>query len=262
MKLWNASEQVSKRSEGISQKDSPGRPGEEPDEPSGETAVPDGVHSTQEGPRGVTSDVGSGTNAPSRDRPPGGHLGDREESRGVEGVRDRDKVVDRAEYDWIRPRCEEDERGGDANPPSRDRGPGGQLGEQVESGANEGGRERQNDGDGGQTDEGRGGKDGATSGARRNPKRVETTPLAGGKPGQHGRRKRGTADIPEASTPPTIDPRRPTDHPNPPRCRGRLKRRSTRVSTSGGPTRSHGRAKAALGGSDASYMMYMDRRWW
>ena len=81
MKLQNTSKQVSKRSEGISQKHSPGRPAEEPDEPSGETAVPDGVHSTHEGPRGVTSDVGGGTNAPSRDRPPGGHLGDQEEPR-------------------------------------------------------------------------------------------------------------------------------------------------------------------------------------
>ena len=40
MKLQNTMKQVSKHSEGISQKDSPGRPGEEPEEPGGETAIP------------------------------------------------------------------------------------------------------------------------------------------------------------------------------------------------------------------------------
>ena len=172
-----------------------------------------------------------GTNAPSGDTGPGGHRGEEESSRGVEGESDRVKVVDRAGYDGNHPRCEENERGGDANPPSRDNRPGGHSGERDELGDVEGDRERQSDGDGDDMDGRPGGKDGATSGARRDSKRVKTTPLAGGKPGQYRRRKRGIADVPEASTPPTIDPRRATDQPNPPRRRGRLKTRPRRIST-------------------------------
>ena len=153
------------------------------------------------------------------------------ESRGIEGVRDRDKVVDRAEYDWIRPRCEKNERGGDANPPSRDRGPGGRLGERDGLGDVEDDLERWSDGEGDEMDGKPGGKDGAMSGARRDSKRVDTTPLTAGEMGQYGRRKRGTADVPEPATPPSIDPRRPTDHPNPPRRRGRLKMNPSEVST-------------------------------
>ena len=150
---------------------------------------------------------------------------------GVERRRGRSGPRKRCRPRRIRWEPSQEQGDGDANPPGRDRGPGGQLGEQVESGANEGGRERQNDGDGGQTDKGPGGKDGATSGARRDSKRVDTTPLTAGKPGQRGRRKRETADVPEASTPPTIDPRRSTDHLNPPRRRGRLKTRARSIST-------------------------------
>ena len=177
-KLRETSKQVSKRSEGSSQKNSPGRPGEEPEEPGGETAVPGDAYTYQEGPRGDASDDG-----------------------------------------------------GDANPPSRDRGPGGRLGERDELGDVEGDLERQSDGDGDGMEGRRGSKDGATSGARRDSKRVETRPLAEDETDQHGQRKRTTGDAPRPSTPPTIDPRRPTDHPNPPRRRGRLKTRPRRIST-------------------------------
>jgi hypothetical protein len=160
------------------------------------------------------------------------------------------------------PRCKANGGGGETSAPRRDRGPGGRLGEQGKSGDVEEDRERQSDGNGDQECERRGGKDGATSGARRDSKRVETTPLAEHETDQHGRRKRRTADVPRPSTPHPMDHRHPTDQPNPPRRRGRLKTRSRRVSTPGRPTRSHGRVKAVSGGSDASYMMYMDRRWW
>ena len=230
-KLRETSEREQGRSKPKDEANSPGRPGEEPGEPVGETAAVDDAHTYQEGPRGDTSDGSGGTNTPSRDRPPGGHLDDQEESRGVEGVRGRHKVVDRAEYDRIRPRSDRNERDVEPNPPGRDRGPGGDPGERDESGGDEGDRERQSDGDSDEMEGRRGGKDGATSGARRDSKRVDTTPLTAGEPGQHGRRKRRTTSAPEPATPPSIDPRRPTDHPNPPRRRGRLKTRPRRIST-------------------------------
>ena len=261
-KLREASERVSERSEDDSEKYSPGRPGEEPDEPDGETVVPGDVHSTREGPIGVTSDVGGGMNAPSRDTCPGGHRGEDASSRGVEGVRDRANVVDRAGYDGKNPRSEENERDGGTDARTRETGPLGHRGEQVELGGDEGDLERQSCGDGDDTDGRRGIKDGATSGTRRDSKRVETGQLAEDETSQHEQRERKAAHVPRPSTPPNIDPRRPIDHPNPPRRRGRLKSRPTRVSNPRRPTRSHGRVKAGSGGSDASHMLYMDRRWW
>ena len=231
MKLRNTSKRVSKRSKRRVDEDSPGRPGEEPEELSGETAVPGGVHTHQEGPRGDPSDVGGGTNAPSGDTGPGGHRGEEESSRGVEVVRDRKSIVDGAGYDRIRPVGNRNERGGDAKTPSRDRGPGGHRGKQGESGDVDGDRERQSDGERDEMDGRRGGMDGATSGARCESKRLETRPLAEDETDQHGQRKRTTGDAPRPSTQPTKRPRRPTDHPNPPRRRGRLKTRATSIST-------------------------------
>ena len=72
-------------------------------------------------------------------------------------------------------------------------------------------------------------KDGATSGARRDSKRVETDPLAIEKEGQHERRKRTTSDVPRPSTPLPIHPRHPTELVNPPCRRGRLKSRPKRI---------------------------------
>ena len=148
MKLRNTSKRVSKRSKRRVDEDSPGRPGEEPEELSGETAVPGGVHTHQEGPRGDPSDVGGGTNAPSGDTGPGGHRGEEESSRGVEGESNCVKVVDRAERDGIRPSGARNNGGGDTKPPSRGRRSGGDLGERDELGDVEGDRERQSDGDG------------------------------------------------------------------------------------------------------------------
>jgi hypothetical protein len=89
-----------------------------------------------------------------------------------------------------------------------------------ESGDVEGGRERQSDGDGYETNGIRGGEDGATSGARSNSKRVDTGPLAEDEASQYKRRKRESAGVPELYTPPPIHHRRPCTHPNPPRRRG------------------------------------------
>jgi hypothetical protein len=134
-------------------------------------------------------------------------------SRGEEVVPDRDKVVDSAGYDRIHPRGQENERDVDTNASCRDPGPGGHSGEREDSGEVEDDRDRWSDGNGDRRGGRRGGKDGATSGARRDSKRVETTPLAEGETGQHGRRKRTTADVPETSHT-TIQPSQTTSHPS------------------------------------------------
>ena len=230
-RLLEASKRVRKRSERKSQNNSPGRPGEEPEDPSGDAVVPGGTHGVQEHPRSIRNERVDGTNSPCRDRAPRGCRSDQVESRGVEGVQDRENVVDRAGYDGKHPRIEDNERDGGTDARTRETGPGGQLGERGGPGDVEGDRERQSDGDGVETDRRRDCKDGETSGARCDSKRVETTLLAEGETGQYRRRTHTTTDVPEPSTPPTIDPRRPTDHPNPPRHHGRLKTRPRSIST-------------------------------
>ena len=231
-KLWNASEHQRERLERKVEEDSPGMAPDEPDEPGGKTVVPGDLQTYQEGPMGDTSDVGGGTNASSQDTGPGGHRGEEEALRVIEAGLDRQRVVDGAGYDGTQPMGDRNERVVDANPPGRDRGPGGDPGERDESGGVADDRERQSDGDGNQRGGRRGRMDDATSGARHDSKRVGTTSLAEDQASQHGRRKRKTADVPRTSTPPTTYLRRPTDNPNPPRRRGRLKTRATSISTS------------------------------
>jgi hypothetical protein len=284
MDLRKTSERADEPLEHRSREDSPGTAPDEPDEPGGETAVPGDAHSTQEGPRCKGNGGGGETSASDRDTWPGGCRGWQVESRSTEGVRDRENVVDGAEYDRIGPGSEKNERVGDTNSLCRDRWPGGRLGErdgsrvvdgvrdhrkgvdgaehdgirprgvrderdvetnapsremppgdpegdQIEPGDVESGRERQSVGDGDQAGGSRGWMDGATSGARRDSKRVETTPLAEGETGQHERRKRTTTDAPGPSEPPPDHPRSLTDYVDPPRRRGRLKTRPRKVST-------------------------------
>ena len=227
-KLKNTLKRVRQRSERRNRADSPRRARSELQEPSGETAAPGGPRTYQEGPIGGTSEDGSDTSASDRDTQPGGCRGEQVESKGTEGDSDRTSAINRAELDGIGPGSDRDERVGDTNPLRRDNRPGGQLGERVELGDVEGDRERQSDGEGDEMDGIRGGMDGA----RRDSKRVETTPLAEGETGQYRWRMRTTTDVPRPSTASTNDPRRPIDHPNPPRRRGRLKRRSTSISPS------------------------------
>ena len=231
-KLRKTSECVSERSEDGSEKNSPSRPGEEPEEPSGEAAVPGGVHGVQKRPRRVRNERVDGTNSPCRDRAPEGPRGEQEPPRAVEGDSDRANAVNGGGCDGERTRSQENERVVETNAQRRDNRPGGQLGERVGLGDVEGDRKRRSDGEGDEMDGIRGGMDGATSGARRDSQRVETTPLAEGETGQHGRRKRTTTDVPGLSTAPTDDHRLPTDHPNPPRRCGRLKTRPRSISTS------------------------------
>ena len=112
----------------------------------------------------------------------------------------------------------------------RVRGPGGHLGEEVEPGDIEDDRERWSDGNGDDTDWIRGGMDDAASGASGESKRLNTRPLAETDSSQHEQRKRGTAHVPEPSTPPPDHHRRPMDHVNPPRRRGCMKTKPRQVS--------------------------------
>ena len=155
------------------------------------------------------------------------------DSRDIEADPDRGNVVMRAGYNGKRPRNQENERGADTNALRRVRGPGGQLGEEVGLGDVEGDWKRLSDGEGIEMDGIRHGMDGAASGASGESKRLDTRPLAETDSSQHEwreRRERRTAHVPEPSTPPPDHHRRPTDHPNPPRRRGRIKTRTRKIS--------------------------------
>jgi hypothetical protein len=156
-------------------------------------------------------------------------LGDRDESEVVEGDPDRPNVVDGAECDWIRPKSDGNARGVDGNTPCRDPGPGGHSGRRAEPGEVEANQERESGGDGGDTDGRRGRMDSATSGARRESKRLETRPLAENETDQRRQYKRTTSDVPRPSIPPAEHPRSPTDYVDPPRRRGRIKTNPRKV---------------------------------
>ena len=181
-------------------------------------------------PKSVRDERGVDTDVPCRDRWPGGQLGKEETSEVVEGDPDRTKVVGGAVYDGKRPEIVKNERDVDTNALRRGNGPGGHLVEEVEPGDVDGEWERQSDGDGDEMDGIRQGMDDATSGASGESRRLDTRPLAETDSSQHERRERGTAHVPRLSTPPPDHHRRPMDHPNPPRRRGRMKTRSRQVS--------------------------------
>ena len=149
---------------------SPGRPGEEPDEPGGETAVPGDPITYQEGPIGGASKAGGETSASDRDTSSGGHKGDEESSRVVEGESDRESVVDHAGCDGIRPRSRKNERRAETDALCRVQEPGGHLDKRAESGDVGNDQTSQTDGDGVQGAGKRSGKDGATSGTCHNSK--------------------------------------------------------------------------------------------
>ena len=156
-------------------------------------------------------------------------MGELERSRGVEGVRDRGTVVDNAEHDQTCPRADGSERIVKTNTPCRRDRPGGHMGEPKAPRDVKGDWSRESDGDGIGYNGGRDGKDGATSSARCDSQRVETRPLAGDK-GQFQQVEHDiTTDVPEASTPPPNDPKRPVELLNPPRRRGRMKSRPRKV---------------------------------
>jgi hypothetical protein len=228
--LRNASEHERKRSKRRSREDSPGKARGDPDRPDGETAVPGDFQRPQERPTSVSIERVDDANAPRRRHSPGSHLGEPEASRGVEGVRDRGTVVDSAEHDRIGLSSDGNEREVGTNAQCRRNRPKGHLSKLKASKGAQGDWGRQTDVEDVGYDQERGEMGGATSGARRDSKRVETDPLAVEKEGQHERRKRRTSDVPRPSTPPPEYPRSLTDYVDQPRRRGRLKLRPRQIS--------------------------------
>ena len=158
-KLRGTLECVSKRSELKENEDSPGRPGDEPDKLGGDMAAPGDFQTSQRCPRNVSNERVDQTDAPGRDRSPGGHRGEQEESEVIEGVRDHETVANHAGYNRKHPRSDGSTRVVETNAQRRENRPRGHLGERDWS--------HENDGDGAVLYEGDGCRtDGVTSGAR------------------------------------------------------------------------------------------------
>ena len=263
-KLWNASELERKRSKRKDEDNSPGRPREEPDEARGEAVASGGVQSHLERTRTMENERVVETNALRRDTRSGRHAVELEASRVAEGDWDSTNVAKGADHDGICPRSDGNERVVETNASCRGNCPGGHLSEPEASKGVEGDWKRQIDIPGVAYDRERGEMGGATSGARRDSKRVETDPLATEKEGQHERRKRTTSDVPRPSTPLPIHPRGPTEPVNPPRRRGKLKRSLEGSDDRNGEDRltdSYGHVEAKADASSAADMSYTARRW-
>jgi hypothetical protein len=260
-KLGKVSDREHERSKRRTRANLPDQARDEPDNPGGEAAVPDDIQSTKEGPRNVRNERADEMDAPDRDRSPGGHRGEQESLRGVEGVQGRGTVIERAGYDWIRTRSKDNECVVETNALRRDTRPGGHPGEQVGSADIQDNRERRDDGIGVGYDGNGCRMDGATSSARRESKRLKTRLLAE----QKNISKSGTS----------TRWRTYLGHPYHLRVTpGRSPIMSTRRSVvdnssqdleksvpgEEGPTRSHERIEAESGKSDRSYVLYMDQR--
>ena len=128
------------------------------------------------------------------------------------------------------PRHDGDERDVETNTSGQNSGQGGQEREQVRSDDIEGDWRCENDSNCVGFDGIRARMDGTTNVVCSDPKRVDTRTLAGYASSQHGCNKRTTANVPGSPTPLGKNPRRPTDNPNPPRRRGKLKTSTTSVS--------------------------------
>lgn len=116
----------------------------------------------------------------------------------------------------------------EANPQSRDPGPGGHLSDQIEVGDVGANWDRRNGADGVGYDGRSCRMDGAMSSARRDSKRAKTQLLvAEDDASQHGHRKSTMADAPGPSSTPHTHP---PEYLRPPQRRRRLKLRPTKVS--------------------------------
>ena len=156
-------------------------------------------------------------------------MGEPEASRGVEGVRDRETVVDGAKHDRPCPSSRGNDREVETNAPCPEVEPGDHIGEPKASRDVEGDWSRESDGDGVGYHGRRDGKDGATSSARCDSKRVERRPLATEEARQQRRYRQCVKNVPRSSMAPSKHPRHPIELPNSPRRRGRMKSRPRKV---------------------------------
>ncbi|KAI9569746.1 hypothetical protein HD554DRAFT_2313462 [Boletus coccyginus] len=213
----DASEREHKRLEQVEGGNSPMRPPDNPDEPSGDASVTDNVQSHQGRPR-------ADGNARR------GHLGQLEAKGDVEVDSGGQEVINRAEYDGTLTMSDGNAHVAEMNALRRYKDPGGSESEQEVSSDEEVDWGRPKVIDGGGYDGNSGQTDGATSGARRDSKRVKTDPLADTKASQRRHYKHDMTDAPRPSAPPPAYPRSPTDYLDPPRRRGRIKLHPREVS--------------------------------
>ena len=215
-KLHKMSEHVSECLKSRSRGHSPRKAWGDPDDLGGEMAAPGGPYTYQEGPIGGLSDDSGKMSVLDQDTWPGGCRGEQVESRGFKGIWDCRQGVDSAEHDRKCPRSNGNTHTMETNAQCRDNWPGGQLGEQVGLGDVKGDWKRWSDAKGDKTSGGRGGKDGATSSAGHNSNWVGMTSLASNdETDQYEQCKRMKVDVSRPSTPPTDDPRWPTEAVNP-----------------------------------------------
>ena len=120
------------------EENSPQRLPDEPDEPDNEAVVPGDPQNDPKGSKSVSDERIDRMNAPCQRNSPGGHLGEPEASRGVEGVRDCRMVVDGAEHNGIRPSSRGNEHEVETNVPCREVEPGDHIGELEKSRSVEG----------------------------------------------------------------------------------------------------------------------------
>ena len=149
---------------------SPDRPREEPVDPGSEPVAPGGVHDVQERPRNVRNKHVDGMDTPYRDTGPGWVLEVQGEPKVVKGNPDSEEVVDSAEYDWIGPSNDRNERVNETSALCRDRRPEGHLGEPEALNGIEGDWRCRNGVQGVGYARRRGSKDGAMSGTSHDSK--------------------------------------------------------------------------------------------
>lgn len=133
-------------------------------------------------------------------------------------------------------------------------------GTREELGGDEDDREPEclSDGDGVRRGGIRDGKDGATSGARHDSKRVDTQSLAENMARLHERYKRKTSGVPEPPALSSNDHRQPIKPVDPLRRRG-SSRRNLEISVGqNGHTKSNGRVRTISSESQLSDAMYME----
>ena len=109
-KLSSTSELEREHLERRDKENSPDRPREEPVDPGSEPVTPGSVHDIQERPRNVGNKRIDGTDAPCQDTGPGWVLEVQGEPKVIKGNPDSEEVVNSAEYDWIGPSNDQNER--------------------------------------------------------------------------------------------------------------------------------------------------------
>ncbi|KAF8119420.1 hypothetical protein EV363DRAFT_1410679 [Boletus edulis] len=178
----------------------------------------------------------------------------------IKGVWDREKILEDTEYDGVHPRIDGNERVVKTNALHRVIGPGDPEGKQEVMGHVERDWRCRIHADTIHSNGRRGGNDGATSGTRRDSKRVETDALAAYHAGQHEQRRDTTNNVPGPSIPPPNCHRRSCNHLNHRVGEDDSNHDLEESVWPDGLTKSLDHVEAKSGKSDVMYMLYMDYR--